>query len=440
MKNSLKAALLATALVAAIPALAQTVPNMGSQKPEADTPFNIAKVAEFDTQGWRMAFLPDGRMLVNEKGGKIWLVTQAGVKTEVTGVPPVLYGGQGGLLAVYLSPNYARDSMVYLTYSEPVEETAPVAAGGRGASPACPAAATALAGKVCGSSLALARARLVLGASPSLQNVTVLWRDGAGGAGGQFGGAVAFRDNLIYLSVGDRQRMTPAQDPNSPLGKIIRMTMDGKPAPGNPQAGKTGSATIPIIRPPGDTEVAKTAPVVREYTFPNNQNLTPSYTFASGFRTPYGMAFAPNGELWELEHGPGGGDELNLIQAGKNYGWPSVSYGPNYNKVPVPSHDTDNSFQKPVVQWTPIIGPGNLVFVRGPMFKAWEGNAIASGMASRSLTRIVFDGKGGAKVNERWSVPFGVRDIAIAPDGAIWLSEGGLNNSNKGGLYRVTPK
>jgi len=435
MKNSIKAALLATALAAGVPALAQTVPNMGSQKPEASLPFNMNKVAEFDTQVWRIAFLPDGRMLANEKGGRIWLVTQQGQKTPVAGVPPVLYGGQGGLLGVYLSPHYASDNMVYLTYSEPHEESVPPPPGRGGPSP-CPSDAS----KICGSSLALARARLQLGANPSLENLQVIWRDGAGGQGGQFGGAVAFRDNLLYLSVGDRQRMTPAQDPNSPLGKILRMTLDGKPAPGNPNAGKTGAATIPIIRPPQDTEVAKTAPVVREYTFPNNQNLTPSYTWASGFRTPYGMAFAPNGQLWELEHGPGGGDELNLIEPGKNYGWPNVSYGPNYNKVPIPSHDTSTSFQKPVIQWTPIIGPGNLVFYRGSLFKEWEGSALASGMASRSLTRIVFDGKGGARAAERWNIGFGVRDVAVAPDGAIWLSEGGLNNSAKGALYRLTPK
>lgn len=437
MKNSIKAALLLTAFAVTAPVLAQTssVPNMGSQKPEASLPFNITKVAEFDTQGWRMAFLPDGRMLVNEKGGKIWLVTQSGQKTEVSGVPPVLYGGQGGLLGIYLSPNYASDSSVYLTYSEPHEESVPPPAG-RGAPSPCPSDAK----KICGSSLALARARLQLGAKPSLENLQVIWRDGAGGQGGQFGAAVAFKDNLLYLSVGDRQRMTPAQDPNSPLGKILRMTLDGKPAPGNPQAGKMGAPTIPIIRPPQDTEQAKTAPVVRQYTFPNNQNPTPSYTWVSGLRTPYGMAFAPNGQLWEVEHGPGGGDELNLIEPGKNYGWPNVSYGPNYNKVPVPSHDSDNSFQKPVVQWTPIIGPGNLAFYNGAMFKAWNGSALVSGMASRSLTRITFDGKGGAKVNERWDIGFGVRDVAVAPDGAIWLSEGGLNNGNKGGLYRLTPK
>jgi glucose/arabinose dehydrogenase len=463
LKTLAKAAFLLVSVSAtAVLAQQSSVPNMGSQKPEATLPFNMTKVAEFDTQAWRIAFLPDGRMLVNEKGGAIWLVTQQGQKTSITGGPTVLYGGQGGLLGIYLSPNYARDNMVYLTYSEPVEEPGASTAG-RGLA-ACPNQA----GKICGSSLALARARLQLGANPSFQNLQVIWRDGAGGTGGQFGAAVAFKDNLLYLSVGDRQRMTPAQDPNSPLGKILRLTLDGKPAPGNPNAGKTGAASIPIIAPPQDTEQAKTAPVVRTYKFPG-PNLTPSETWATGFRTPYGMGFAPNGQLWEIEHGPGGGDELNLIEPGKNYGWPNVSYGPNYNQVPVPSHDSDSSFQKPLVQWTPIIGPGNMVFYRGPMFKAWEGSALVGGMASKSLTRITFDGKGGAKVAERWHLlpaadaaaaaapaaapaapagrggrgntpGIGARDVAVAPDGALWISEGGLNNSAKGALYRLTPK
>jgi glucose/arabinose dehydrogenase len=434
MKTAPTALLLATLM--ATTAMAQTPPNQGEQKPEASLPFTVTKVASFDNQPWRIAFLPDGRMIVTEKTGKLWLITQQGQKTEIAGAPSVLYGGQGGFLGVYVSPNYARDNSIYLTYSEPHEETAPAAAGGRGAPPACPNDAT----KVCGSSLALARARLQLGASPSLQNLQVIWRDGAGGQGGQFGAAVAFKDNLLYLSVGDRQRMTPAQDPNSPLGKILRMTLDGKPAPGNPNAGKTGAATIPIIRPPQDTEVAKTAPVVREYTFPNGQNLTPSYTWATGFRTPYGMAFAPNGQLWEAEHGPRGGDELNLIEPGKNYGWPLVSYATNYNGVAIPSPDTRPEFAKPVIYWNPVIAVGGLTFVKGPLFKQWNGSALVSGMASKSLTRIVMDGKGGAKAAERWDIGFNVRDVAVAPDGAIWLAEGGLNATAPGAIYRVTPK
>jgi glucose/arabinose dehydrogenase len=456
MKKTISTALL-LALMTSTAALAQTPPNQGEQKPEASLPFKITKVASFDNQPWRIAFLPDGRMVVTEKTGKLWLITQAGQKTEITGVPPVLYGGQGGFLGVYISPNYARDNSIYLTYSEPHEETAAAPAGGRGAPPKCPTDET----KVCGSSLALARARLQISSTTaSLQNLQVIWHDAAGGQGGQFGGAVAFKDNLLYLSVGDRQRMTPAQDPNSPLGKILRMTLDGKPAPGNPNAGKMGAATIPIIRPPQDTELAKTAPVIREYTFPNNQNPTPSFIWSSGHRTPYGLAFAPNGQLWEAEHGPRGGDELNLIEPGKNYGWPVVAYAVNYSGVPIPSYDpavkcaaqpaanqavcnapdVDRSkFVKPVIYWDPVIAVGGLTFVKGPLFKAWEGSALVSGMASKSLTRITFDGKGGAKAAERWDIGFTVRDVAVAPDGAIWLAEGALNTGLVGAIYRVTP-
>jgi glucose/arabinose dehydrogenase len=185
--------------------------------------------------------------------------------------------------------------------------------------------------------------------------------------------------------------------------------------------------------------VAKTAPVVRTYTYPG-PNLTPSETWAMGFRTPYGLAFAPNGELWELEHGPRGGDELNLIQPGKNYGWPLASYATNYNGVPIPSPDTRSDLAKPVVYWNPVIAPGNLTFYNGAMFRQWNGSAFAAGMGSKSLTRITFDGKGGAQAVERWDLGFGGRDVAVAPDGALWISEGGLNNAAKGALYRATPK
>jgi glucose/arabinose dehydrogenase len=159
-----------------------------------------------------------------------------------------------------------------------------------------------------------------------------------------------------------------------------------------------------------------------------------------GFRTPYGMAFAPNGDLWELEHGPRGGDELNLIQPGKNYGWPLASYATNYNGVAIPSPDSRSDLTKPVIYWNPVIAPGNLAFYKGTMFRGWDGSAFASGMGSQSLTRITFDGKGGAKAAERWAIGKPVRDVAVAPDGAIWLAEGGLNTSAPGALYRLTPK
>src|SRR5262245_2758222 len=273
--------------------------NAGELPAESKQPFAITQVATFNLP-WRIAFLPDGRMLITEKVGPIWLVTQDGAKMPVANVPAVLSEGQGGMLGVFLSPHYATDHSVYLTYAEP----------GDG-----------------GSSLALARARLAIeNDTASLDGLQVLWRQMPKGNGGQFGAQIAFSPDgrYLFLTVGERQRMTPAQDPNQELGKILRLTLDGKPAPGNPMAGKTGAATVPLIAPPRDTEVAKTAPEVSTYTFPE-PNVTPAETWASGVRTPYGLAFAPDGRLWEVEHGPRGGDELNLIEPGKNYGWPLVS-------------------------------------------------------------------------------------------------------------------
>ncbi len=383
--------------------------NAGEQKSEPNLPFNVTEVTTLRLP-WKIAFLPDGRMLITEKVGGMQLVTQQGAKTPVANTPAVLWKGQGGMLGVYLSPHYAKEHNVYLTYSEP----------GDG-----------------GSSLALARARLKLsGDTASLEDLKVIWRDGERGEGGQFGAEVAFSPDskYLFLSVGERQRFTPAQDPNQPLGKILRLTLDGKPAPGNPMAGKIGAPTVPIINPPADTEAAKTAAVVRTYTFPG-PNLTPAETWATGVRTPYGLAFGPDGRLWEAEHGPRGGDELNLIEPGKNYGWPLVSYGHNYNGVPIPSPDTRPDLTKPVIYWVPVIAPGNLMFYKGAMFPQWNGSAFLSGLATKALVRITFDGKGGAQAVDRWDVGHRIRDVEVAPDGALWMIE----DANPGGLFRLTP-
>ncbi len=351
-------------------------------------------------------------MLVTEKIGPIWLVSPEGEKiAPLEGTPPVYWQGQNGMLGVYLSPHYATDQSVYVTYIEPGDY---------------------------GGAQVLARAKLDAGRVPKLENFEVLWRQMPKGKGGQAGGQIAFSPDgqSLFMSVGDRQRMTPAQDPNQPVGKILRLTLDGKPAPGNPNYGKTGSDTVELIDPPRDTEVAKTAPVVSTYKFPG-PNLTPAETWASGVRAPYGLAFSPAGELWELEHGPRGGDELNLIEKGKNYGWPVVSYGMNYNEVPIPNPDTKIEFTQPVIYWNPVIAPGDLMFYQGKKaFPQWDGSAFASGMRSHSLTRIVFDGKGGAKAVERWDVGKRIRDVTEAPDGTLWM----LEDANPGALIHVTPK
>jgi glucose/arabinose dehydrogenase len=400
----------AALLLTVVSTTARAQVNAGAQKPEAGLPFTMTQVATFELP-WRIAFLPDGRMLITEKIGPLWLVTQQGQKTMVGNTPPVYWQGQNGMLGVFISPRYATDQSIYLTYAEPGDY---------------------------GGGLALARAKLTATATAArLENFEVLWRQLPRGKGGQEGAAVAFSPDgqYLFLTVGDRQRFTPAQDPDQPVGKILRLTLDGKPAPGNPNVGKTGAATVPLIDPPSDTEAAKTAKVVSTYTY-TGPNMTPAETWATGVRTPYGLAFSPTGELWEVEHGPRGGDELNLIEKGKNYGWPLVSYSQNYNGVPIASPDTRPDLAKPVIYWTPVIAPGNLMFYKGAMFPQWEGSALIGGMGSQTLNRITFDGKGGAKPAERWSVGKRIRDVEVGPDGALWM----LEDANPGGLYRVTPK
>ena len=408
MKTLLKAALLVALISATV--LAQN--NAGQLKPEPNLPFTMTQVATFQLP-WRLAFLPDGRMLITEKVGPVWLVTQQGMKMPVDKVPPVLYQGQGGMLGVFVSPRYATDRSVYLTYAEP------------GDTPGT-------------SGLALARAKLTIAETgASLDGLEVLWRDMPKGRGGQFGAAVAFSPDgqFLFLTVGDRQRMTPAQDPNTEVGKILRLTLDGKPAPGNPMAGQTGATSRPLIDPPRNTELAKTAAVISTYTL-TTPNLALAETWSTGHRTPYGLAFAPDGRLWEVEHGPRGGDELNLIEPGKNYGWPLVSYATNYDGVPIPSPDTRPDLTKPVVYWTPIIAPGNITFYNGALFPQWKGSALIGGLSTQTINRITFDGNGGATPAERWSVGHKIRNIEVGPDGALWV----LEDANPGGLYRVTPK
>ncbi|HEY4090990.1 MAG TPA: PQQ-dependent sugar dehydrogenase [Luteibacter sp.] len=406
MKKLANGVLLAALLTSA--AHAQT--NAGDQKSDSDLPFNITQVATFDLP-WRIAFLPDSRMLITEKVGRLQLVTPQGAKTEVQGVPASDFEGQNGMLGVFLSPHYATDHNVYLTYNEPGDY---------------------------GSGLALGRGKLVLdGDKPRLENFQVLWRQLPTGKGGQSGAQIAFSPDgkYLFLTVGDRQRFTPAQDPDQPEGKILRLTLDGKPAPGNPWAGKEGAHTIPLIDPAKDTEAAKTAPVVSTYTFPG-PNLTPAETWATGVRTPYGLAFGPDGRLWEVEHGPRGGDELNLIQRGKNYGWPLVSYGMNYDGVPIATPDSRPDLVKPVIYWVPVIAPGNLMFYKGNLFPHWKGSALISGLVSMGMTRVTFDGKGGATAVQRWSIGKRIRDIEEAPDGSLWM----LQDAQPGGLFRLTPK
>jgi aldose sugar dehydrogenase len=376
----------------------------------SSAPFTTAEVATFNNP-WAMAFLPGTNLaIVTEKPGHIWLVdVGTGQKQAVSGAPRVVYGGQGGLLDVVVAPGFASEGQFYLTYSEP-------SANG-------------------GSGLALARAKLVRdGSGARIDGLQVLWHDPVGGQGGQFGAIVAIAPDgqSLFLSSGERQRFTPAQDASQPLGKILHLTLDGKPAPGNPWAGKTGAATVTVTDPPEDTEAAKHTSG-RQVKWPG-PNLTPAETWTLGHRNPYGLAFAPDGRLWSTEMGPRGGDELNLIERGNNYGWPLVSEGKNYNGVPIPPHSSRPDLEPPKLYWAPSISPTSLLFYSGNMFPEWKGDALIGSMSDAFLVHVRIRGKQ-AKALEQWDLGFRVRFVGEGQDGAVYLLQDGSN----GRLLRLVP-
>ena len=363
--------------LAAAPMQAASI-NAGLNSPSPTRPFEETPVASFNYP-WAIAFLPDGRMLVTEKPGRIFLATQSGGKTEVLGVPKVSYSGQNGLLDVAAGPSFASDGIIYLTYVEP----------GAG-----------------GSSLALASAVLSeTGKEATLEGLRVIWRQSPKGSGGQPGGIIAFspEGRYLFLTSGDRMRPMTAQDPDQALGKVLRLNLDGSTPAENPHA-KAGGVR--------------------------------AQTWTMGHRNPYGLAFAPDGKLWLHEMGPRGGDELNLIKPSLNYGWPLVSNGINYDGTPIPPHASRPEFEPPVVYWTPVIAPAGLAFYKGEMFPAWRGSALIGGLQSQGLSRIVFEPDGSAREADRWTLGHRIRDVAVAPDGAVWLIE----DEAEGRLLRLTPK
>lgn len=388
-------------------ALALVLAGCGAApSPAANPRFTTTTVATFNSP-WAMTFLPNGtNAVVTEKPGRIWLVNLAtGQKQSVSSAPRVVESSQGGLLDIKAAPTFASDRLVYLTYSEPS------ANGG------------------CG--LALARARL---SGTSLSNLQVLWRDPAGGEGGQFGAIIAFAPDgkSLFLSSGERQRFTPAQDPSQPLGKILHLTLDGKPAPGNPMAGRLGAPVVTIIDPPRDTEAAKRAQG-RQVRWPG-PNQTPAETWSSGHRNPYGLAFDAQGRLWETEMGPRGGDELNLIKQGRNYGWPLVSEGKNYNGVPIPLHSSRPDIEPPKLYWSPSISPSSLMIYDGKLFPQWKGNGFIGALSGQALIRVTFNGDSAAKADQ-WDMGNRIRWVGEGPDGAIYLLEDG----DGARLLRLTP-
>ena len=343
--------------------------------------FATTEVAKFDSP-WAMTFLPDDRLLVTEMAGTLRLYDPARKTTgTVSGVPKVAHAGQGGFGDVVLHPQYATNKLVYISYVEAGD-------GGRGS--------------------AVARARLVLDANGggALEGLEVIWRQvPKKGGNGHFGQRIAFdRDGMLWISSSERQEFDPAQDMSANLGKIVRLKDDGSVPSDNPFADRGGvSAQI----------------------------------WSLGHRNILGLAFDADGRLWAHEMGPKGGDELNRIEKGANYGYPIVSNGDHYDGKPIPDHQTRPEFRAPVITWNPVISPAGFIIYGGDSFPAWKGSGFIGGLSSMSLVRIEFDGDR-AREAQRFEMRRRIREVEQGPDGAIWLLEDG-RSGGKGWLLKLTP-
>lgn len=355
----------------------------GQTRQTGDRPFAVEELGRF-AEPWAMTFLPGGRdALITEKRGvlKLWSA-DGGAAIDVAGVPAVDYGGQGGLGDVVLHPDFAANHLVYLSYAEAGE------GGTRGA--------------------AVGRGRLVVEEGRArLDGFEVIWRQQPKYDGrGHYGHRLLFSPDgrHLYISSGDRQEFTPAQDMNANLGKVLRLNADGSVPDDNPFADRGGVA---------------------------------AQIWTLGHRNPLGIAFDGDGRLWEIEMGPEGGDELNLIERGANYGYPIVSNGDHYDGRPIPDHDTRPEFVAPKVWWTPVISPGDMIVYSGGLFPQWRGDLLIAGLSGEALVRVDLDGTN-AREAERWPMGERLREIEQHPDGSIYLLED--EDEGQGGrLLRLTP-
>ena len=329
-------------------------------------------ISEFDSP-WAMSFIDSESLLVTTKAGKLWLVNTSGEQSLVSGVPKVFAGGQGGLGDVVLHPNYAQTKLVYISYINSDN-----------------------AGKTRYASVI--RGTLENSDKPQLKNIETIWKQTPAQSGkGHFSHRIAFgldgtqHTEKIFITSGDRQEQAPAQQWDLALGKIIRLNEDG---------------TIPTDNP-----------------FQNKGDLAKTF-WTVGHRNALGIAFAKNGQLWAHEMGPRHGDELNLIVAGKNYGWPIVSEGNHYSGAKIPVHGTRPEFMAPKLYWVPTVAPSGLIFYEGDEFPEWKGNAFIGGLKSKALVRIGFN-NGEPFEAERFSWSRRVREVEMGHDGAIWVLEDG---------------
>ncbi|HZF43192.1 MAG TPA: PQQ-dependent sugar dehydrogenase [Sphingomonadaceae bacterium] len=340
-------------------------------------PFKVTALGTFN-EPWAMTFLPGSSdLLITEKPGRLLLRGANGRPIEVSGVPAVSYGGQGGLGDVVLHPNFRSNGLVYLSWVE-------AGSGGKGA--------------------VVGRGKLVrAGNAARLDGFQAIWRQSPKVSGnGHFGHRIAFGpDGMMYISTGDRQKFTPAQDLGQSLGKILRLTDSGGVPRDNPFAAQGGVA---------------------------------AQVWTLGHRNPLGIAFDSAGRLWEQEMGPKGGDEVNLIVKGRNYGYPNVSNGDHYDGKPIPDHSPRDGFEAPKVSWNPAISPGGLMIYSGNLFPQWKGSAFIGGLSSEALVRVALNGDRAAK-GDQFPMGARIREVEQGPDGAIYVLEDGEG----GRLLRLTP-
>jgi aldose sugar dehydrogenase len=335
----------------------------------------VEKVADGLQYPWGLAFLPDGRMLVTERPGRLRIVAKDGMVSEpLKGVPEVVAEGQGGLLDVALDPNFAANGLVYLSYSEPGDD------GNAGT--------------------AVARGKL---GEMGLDNVEVIFRQKPKVEGDlHFGSRLAFSpDGKLFITLGERFQFDPAQDLSTHLGKIVRINPDGSVPEDNPFVGREGA--LPEI-------------------------------WSYGHRNPQGAAIHPEtGKLWENEFGPRGGDELNIPEAGKNYGWPVVSWGKHYDGKEIPDPPTHPEFADAIYHWNPVISPSGMTFYTAEAIPGWKGNILIGGLSSEGIVRLSLDGE---KVTDEERIPMRarIRDVVQGPDGAVYA----LTDKNKGKILRLT--
>ncbi|MCB4861783.1 PQQ-dependent sugar dehydrogenase [Sphingobium sp. PNB] len=347
----------------------------------AAKPFRTSVIADFDAP-WAMTFLPDGRMLVTEKAGEMILFDpKNGTKIPVAGIPPVDSAGQGALMDVVPAPDFARSGTVYFSFSEAGQ-------GGKGV-----ALATGAFNQASDGTTKLDGVKVIFRASPYV--------DG----NGHYSGRIAFSPDgkHLFFTNGERQKFDPAQDPKSTLGKVLRLNLDGTPAAGNPLAAKGFH------------------PAVWSY----------------GHRNLLGIAFDKDGRLWEQEMGPKGGDEVNLIKPGLNYGYPLASNGSHYDGRDIPDHRAGDGFEAPKVWWNPVISPAGLVYYSGDLFPQWKDSLFIGGLSSQALVRVKLEGENAAKADQ-WDMGARIREVEQGPDGALWLLEDGKDGS-QGRLLKLTP-